>query len=165
MENSIEDIRREARQSEQRAYLRNSALILNALRERFGDEVAAVVEKAVCEQTIREVKELAKSRESHTAEDLVGMLFGADTHKTHNFTISREPDGIHVKITKCPVAELGRELDMSEWMYHLDCCKDGVIAGSFNPALRCRCVKTLTRGDDCCYQIYSEEPQEGRAGV
>ena len=59
-----------------------------------------------------------------------------------------------MNITKCPLADLAKEVNAEDWGYILYCCDDPNIVEGFNPEMDLKRTKTLMQGDDCCDHFY-----------
>ncbi len=137
------------------SHMRNTIELLDALKQRFGQDVVNIVDKVVAERTHREWTAIAENAKANTLDDLIRTLWSSKLRsRGYKFTIERSETGVSVLCTRCPVHELARELGATEWMNHLVCKGDPHIVEGFNPKLGFRHIKSLMEGQDCCQQLY-----------
>jgi len=137
------------------SHMRNTIELLDALKQRFGQEVVDIVDKVVAERTLREWTAIAENAKANTLDDLIRSLWSSKVRsRGYKFTIERGETGVSVLCTRCPVHELARELGATEWMNHLVCKGDPHIVEGFNPKLGFRHIKSLMEGQDACQQLY-----------
>jgi predicted ArsR family transcriptional regulator len=141
----------------ERRHMQNTIEMLDSLKQRFGPDVAGIVDNVMAESTRREWAGIAHQARSNTLDDLISRLWSPEVRsRGYEFTIERSERGVMVVCTRCPVHDLARELGSTEWVNHLVCKNDRYIVEGFNPKLSFRHIKSLMEGQDCCQQLYSE---------
>lgn len=128
--------------------------LLRALKARFGDEVSEVVAHTASQRAFQAWRTLGEQHGQRTAEELVRLLWEPLRAKGFVFEVEPGPDGVQLRCTRCPIADLAHTLEDTEWLYHLACGIDAAIAEGFNPALGLRRTRTLMEGHDCCDHVY-----------
>lgn len=135
------------------AHITQQIMLLNALQDRFGEEVARVVEQANTELIFR--KFLAHLPEGkRSCDDLLAILWEPLRRHGTEFTVARSEHGMRITCTACPWATLYRQLGGAEWGYRLYCAADAPLVARFNPDIAFTRTKTLMEGDDCCNHSY-----------
>jgi predicted ArsR family transcriptional regulator len=129
--------------------------ILDRMKKRFGPEVYEVVEEMVAERTLNQWSQIAKGEKSHTAADIIRLLWEPLKTRGFEFTVEYKEDGIQVYCTKCALYDLAREINGTDWMFYLNCGTDPHIVEGFNSDIGFRRTKTLMEGHDCCDHFYA----------
>lgn len=137
-----------------RLHTQDKVDLLNALRERYGEEIIELVEKTECEKAQSEWKNIAQQFEDHSIDALLKLFWEPLKAKGFEYTSEKKEDGIQMWCTKCPVYDLAKELNATDWMYHHTCCADPFIAEGFNPKIGFKRTKTLMQGDEYCDHFY-----------
>ena len=128
--------------------------VLESTSERFGRErVFALIEKLCADETRGHWTELAR-QEGNSLDDLVRLVWEPLLERGFEFTSEPRPNGIQLRVTRCPNAELGASLNAADWLSALVCAGDPHTAASFDPPIRFERTKTLMQGDDCCDHAY-----------
>jgi predicted ArsR family transcriptional regulator len=138
-------------------HTREKLALLDALKARFGPEVAEIVARTSSARAFREWRTIGAAQPARTARDLVRLLWEPLRAKGFVFETAEAPDGLHLRCTRCPIADMARALEDREWLFHLACGIDDAIAEGFNPELRLRRTRTLMEGHDCCDHVYFTE--------
>ena len=128
--------------------------ILDRMKDRFGPEVSNVVDDMVGERTLQQWKHIAQSEESHDIADLIRVLWEPLKARGFEYTTEEREDGVQIYCTKCALYDLAKEINGTEWMFHLNCGTDPHIVAGFNPEIKFNRTKTLMEGDDCCDHFY-----------
>lgn len=130
--------------------------LLNALKEKFGEEVVEIVEKAECEKAFKEWSELSKTVGDNSIQSLINLLWEPQRQRGFEFTSEIKANGIQMRCTKCPIYEMAKEIGIGavDWMYHHTCCTDPSIVAGFNPKIKLKRTMTLMQGDVCCDHFY-----------
>lgn len=150
----------EARLKEQSALLERQHLqeiseLLEALERRFGPEVIDVVGRVVAERTHRAWEEIAQREGRNSLEDLMRLVWSSETRERgYELTIEPQDNGVMVRVRRCPVAEMARQLGVQKWANHLICKGDPFMVECFNPRFGFQHLKSLMEGDECCQQFY-----------
>jgi predicted ArsR family transcriptional regulator len=128
--------------------------LLNAFKKRYGSEVFDIIEKANGEATRKAYTKNTEGNNKHSIEDLITMLWEPLRKQGLEFSMEHVDNGIQMKCTKCPVADLYKQVGGTEWGYHLYCAADKHIVEAFNPNIGFRRSKTLMEGHECCDHFY-----------
>lgn len=135
--------------------------VLEALRERFGDEVIEIVEKTTGKNTKDGFASLAVQKGSNSIEDLISVLWAPAITFGMAYTSESTVDGVQMKCTKCAwheymkaVDKLAPELNALKWGYHLYCITDPYICEGFNANIGFNRTSTLMEGHECCDHSY-----------
>ena len=127
---------------------------LNALREVFGNRVEEIVKES---RSKRIVKEWQKIAEAHGRNDVQGMketLWQWVLEEGIEYEVEDTSEGTQYKVTRCPFAEMTREIGAADWGYICFCEDDEPMVAGFNPEMGFKRTKTLMQGDDCCDHFY-----------
>jgi predicted ArsR family transcriptional regulator len=127
---------------------------LNALREEFGQRVEEVVRANRAQKLEVEWHHIA---EAHGRNDIQGMKetlwqWVLDAGIEYEFEDTAE--GTQVRVTRCPLAEMAREIGAADWGSICFCADDPAMVAGFNPKMGFRRTKTLMEGDDYCDHFY-----------
>ena len=134
----------------------NIISLLDKLAKKFGKKkVIVIIEMVVAENIRREWSEIARSEKSNTVDDLVRILLEPlQNGHDFEFTLEKKDNGIQMHCTKCTHVDLAKELNNTEWLYHLICSGDLYIVEGFNPKMGFQRTKTLMEGYECCNHFY-----------
>jgi predicted ArsR family transcriptional regulator len=127
---------------------------LNGLREVFGKRVEEIVKANRAKKIEREWRQIA---EAHGRNDIQGMkdtLWKRVLEEGIEYDVSDTEEGTQFKVTRCPLAEMARELGAEDWGFICYCADDPPIVAGFNPDMGFRRTKTLMQGDDYCDHFY-----------
>jgi hypothetical protein len=128
--------------------------LLNAFKKKYGPEVLLLVDQANSEAIHETYQKGNHDVNKRSIEDLVNIIWEPLRKQGLEFSIEHVDSGIQMKCTKCPVADLYKQVGGTEWGYHLYCAADKHIAEAFNPNIGFRRSKTLMEGHDCCNHFY-----------
>lgn len=129
--------------------------LLNELGKRFGrDIVASVIDKVVAAHIQPEWEENGRKQPTTGLDDFIRLMWEPLPSAGFAATITRQPDGVQIRCTFCPLAETGLKNDAAFWMYHLVCSGDPYAASGFNPQIGFRRTQTLMEGHPCCDHFY-----------
>jgi hypothetical protein len=129
--------------------------LFNSLGEKYGREITCrVIDKVVAAHIQPEWEEISCRQPSQTIDDLVRLLWGPLPEAGFDVTMENQPDGVQIHCTRCPHAELAKQINASEWLYHLVCSGDPHAAAGFNPQIGFRRSQTLMEGHPCCDHFY-----------
>jgi len=128
--------------------------LLNALKDKFGEDVIEIIEKVECEKAQLEWQHIASQTEDNSIEALIRLFWEPLRAKGFEYTSEIQTNGIQMRCTKCPAFELAKEINATEWLYHHTCSVDQFIASGFNPKIGFKRTKTLMQGDDYCDHYY-----------
>ena len=135
-------------------YVKQQVFLLNALKEKFGDEVADTVEAANAEVYRKAFEAIAGAAGDASPTALVQTLWEPLRAQRYEFAVEAKDMGLQITCTRCPLATLYRDLGGWEWGFRLYCSADYAVAEGFNPKIRLRRTKTLMEGHDCCDHFY-----------
>jgi predicted ArsR family transcriptional regulator len=113
-----------------------------------------VVDEMVAERTRKQWQEIAQREQNHRVADLIRVLWEPTRTRGFEFTVEEHDDGVQIYCTRCALYDLAREINGTEWMFHLNCSTDPHIVDGFNSEIQFRRTKTLMQGDDCCDHFY-----------
>ena len=128
--------------------------ILNKLKKRFGAEVNEVVNDLVKEEESRHWAYIAQQEETHTIENFIHLLWEPLPSIGFEFVVEKLADGTQMGCSRCPIYDLAKAIDGTEWLYLIECGRDLYNASSFNPNIGFHRTKTLMEGHDCCDHFY-----------
>ncbi len=136
------------------------ASLLGSCERRFGrGPVLEVIDLVVATNCRREWAEVARKEGRNGLEDLE-RIFLRPIQDVPGFELTLEPrdGGLQMHYTRCPHADLGAKLGISEWIVHLICGGDPHIVAGFNPRMGFRRTRMLTTGHDHCDHFYFMPP-------
>jgi hypothetical protein len=142
------------------------ASLLGACEREFGRaRVLEVIDLVVATNCRREWAEVARKEGRNGVDDLARLLLlPLQSGQGFEFTLERKDAGLQMHCTRCPHAELGAALGISEWIAHLVCGGDPHIVAGFNPRMGFRRTRMLTTGHDHCDHFYFMPPDGAGAG-
>jgi predicted ArsR family transcriptional regulator len=150
---------REKVQAVRRAEFKNRVDDLNALRQEFGERVVEVVLAARAKKVEQMWHNIALEHGKNNIEGLRETLWAWVQQAGFEFTFTETDEGTQFCVTKCPLAEMAREIEAADWGYTCFCADDPHIVAGFNPAMDFRRTKTLMEGHDCCDHSYYMRPE------
>jgi len=127
---------------------------LNALREVYGEQVEEIVKASRAKKIEANWRKIA---EQHGRNDIQGMkdtLWKWVLDEGIEYDVTDTEEGSQFQVTRCPLAEMARELNASHWGFICFCEDDPPMVAGFNPDMGFRRTKTLMQGDDCCDHFY-----------
>ncbi len=127
---------------------------LNALRDEFGERVEEIIRENRAKRIEADWRKIA---ESHGRNDIQGMkdtLWKWVLNEGIEYEVTDTEEGTQFRVTRCPFAEMARELGASDWGFICYCEDDPPMVAGFNPEMGFRRTKTLMQGDDCCDHLY-----------
>ena len=127
---------------------------LNALRAEFGPRVEDIVQESRAKRIEVEWQKIA---EQHGSNDIQGMKdtlwqWVLDEGIEYEFEVTAEGTQFHV--TRCPLAEMAREINAADWGFICFCADDPPMVAGFNPKMGFRRTKTLMESNDYCDHFY-----------
>ena len=127
---------------------------LNALKQAFGEQVVEIVLTERGKKVEQQWQQIASQRGKNDIEDLKETLWAWVQQAGFEFTSTETGEGTQFHVTRCPLAEIARELQAADWGYTCFCADDPHIVAGFNPAMGFRRTKTLMEGHDCSDHFY-----------
>jgi predicted ArsR family transcriptional regulator len=134
---------------------------LKALQEVFGEQVIEIITA----QEGRKAEQMWQAiAQQHGRNDIRGIqetLWKLVVELGVEFTVTETPDSAQFHVTRCPMAEMARELGESEWGYVIYCSVDPDIVAGFNPAMGFSRTHTLMQGHPYCDHFYYMKKVDG----
>ena len=127
---------------------------LNAIRDIYGKRVEEIVRVNRAKKIEADWRKIA---ETHGRNDIQGMketLWKWVLDEGIEYEFEDTPEGTQFRVTRCPLAELAREIGAADWGFICFCEDDAPIVTGFNPKMGFRRTKTLMEGHDCCDHFY-----------
>ncbi len=111
--------------------------VLASCERRFGRaRVLEVIDLVVATNIRQEWAEVASKEGRNGVEDLARLLLQPLQHgQGFEFTLEPRDGGLQMHCTRCPFADVGAALGISEWIAHLVCGGDPHIVEGFNPRM------------------------------
>ena len=157
-ENCQEQLKNQAEVLEEK-HLLDTVKMLDAFKEKFGDEVIEVVDKLTAQRSKKEGEELAQKLGSNTIQDIIQELWFSGIPLGLEYTSEETEKGMQMKCTRCYIYETAKKLGITEWAYHLFCVGDPYFVEGFNSKMGFSRTKSLMEGHDCCnHNFYMEAP-------
>jgi hypothetical protein len=69
--------------------------------------------------------------------------------------MDRRGERTQFRVTRCPLAEMAREMAEEKWLYHLACLTDEPSVTGFNPGIAFERTQTLMQGHPVCDHCYT----------
>ncbi len=127
---------------------------LEALEEAFGEDVTRVVREARARMNERNWRAIAAHVGDNGIDGIINTLWAWVKEEGFEFTVERGEKYAQMRVTRCPVADMAKELGKEKWGHTCYCCDDPSIVRGFNPDMRFSRTKTLMEGHDCCDHRY-----------
>lgn len=127
---------------------------LEALEKAFGEGATKTALEARARLNERNWQAIAKHVGNDGIDGILGTLWAWVEEEGVEFTVERGANFAQMKVTRCPLAEMARELGLEKWGYACYCADDPSIARGFNPRMRFSRTKTLMEGADSCDHRY-----------
>jgi predicted ArsR family transcriptional regulator len=125
------------------------------LKQEFGEQVVEIVAKERGKKVQENWRRIAKEHGRNDIEGIKQTLWQWVAEAGFEFIeIETEEDGTQFHVTKCPLADMARELGAEDWGVTCYCADDPHIVAGFNPDIGFRRTKTLMEGDPYCDQFY-----------
>jgi len=137
-------------------HMKDKIALFNALQEKFGVEVAEVIERTESEKSKSEWRAIAASNNAGSLDDFDRLFWQPLKAMGFEYTLEKGDNYLKFNCTKCPIFEMAKKIpEGTRWMYRHTCCADFAIAEGFNPSIELTRTKTLMRGDECCDHLYT----------
>lgn len=127
---------------------------LNALRAEFGPRVEEIVRENRAKKIETNWHKIA---EAHDRNDIQGMketLWQWVLDEGIEYEFEDTAEGTQFRVTRCPLAEMAREIGAADWGFICFCADDPPMVAGFNPKMGFRRTKTLMEGDEYCDHFY-----------
>lgn len=128
--------------------------LLKAMEAQYGDRFVELIEMIMKKKMLTVWQNESKEYDSHTCRDMVKALWEPMQELGFEYTATETNEGIQMRITRCPYADVIESDDDRKWLYHLFCSGDPQIVEGFNPDMGFKRSKTLVEGDECCDHFY-----------
>lgn len=135
-------------------HAKNKILIIETLVKKYGTEVYQVLEHGIGSDTISMFGELGARTKNRSIEELIEILWEPLKKDGFEYSIENRSDGVQMKCTKCPYADLYKSLDSVKIGYILYCAQDQYLNEGFNKNIGFKRTKTIMEGDDYCDHFY-----------
>lgn len=128
--------------------------LLDRLRDDHGIIVEDILRKLIKEVSIRDWKYIGQNKENNSLKDFIKVLWDPEKMEGFNFDITEDSGHYSIRCTKCPMAELAKNIGGREWIFIFTCYSDKYMAKGFNSSIRFERSKTLVTEDDHCNHSY-----------
>lgn len=130
--------------------------LLNDLAKKIGEnEVISVIDKIIWINSIKNWEEVG-SKTNNTFDNFLKILWEPLIKMGFRYTYEKKGDSTIFNVTKCPIADVAKELKAEKWLFHLTCLTDEPTITGFNKFIKFSRSKTLMQGDDICDHCYKE---------
>ncbi|WP_371802371.1 L-2-amino-thiazoline-4-carboxylic acid hydrolase [Candidatus Lokiarchaeum ossiferum] len=143
------------KKSARKSFFQDKIELLQKIKTNLGDTVDDIVDSHVREDNLGFWQNISKNISTPDVGALVQKLWVemcAPGGIEFDMTTRGEITQMHV--TKCPFADMARELGLEKWGYQFYCMSDYAIVEGFNPKIEFTRTKTLMQGHDCCDHTY-----------
>ncbi|MBN1303803.1 MAG: L-2-amino-thiazoline-4-carboxylic acid hydrolase [Anaerolineales bacterium] len=135
---------------------------LNALKQEFGEKVVEIVARERGKKVEENWRRIAEEHGRNDIEGIKQTLWRWVAEAGFEFTeIETDEVGTQLHVTKCPLADMARELEAADWGFTCYCADDPHITAGFNPEIGFRRTKTLMEGDQYCDHFYFMKENSG----
>jgi len=132
----------------------NKLNLFESIKDKYGKKLFDVIDKIVKWNLLKDWKEIAENEKASTIDDLIRLLWNT-LDNNFKYTSKKNQDGsVQFYCTKCPIHDLGKELNCTELLYYLVCKGDPYVAEGINPKIGFKRIKTLMQGDELCDHFY-----------
>jgi hypothetical protein len=155
--NETEKLKELLRQKE-RSTLVAKAGLAAAISDHFGDEAEEVIKRflkdGVRDWAAGSAEENIRANIRNDIQGLMNFLWEPLRQEGFEFTYEHNELGCQLNVTRCPVAEIAKELQLEKWGFIFHCMGDESICEGYNPAIAFRRTKTLMDHDEYCDHFY-----------
>lgn len=127
---------------------------LKALKEAFGEQVTSIILSERGKKVETQWAQIAQEVGRNDIQALKDTLWKWVQEVGFEFTSEDTPEGTQFTVTRCPIADMAREINEADWGYTCYCADDPHIVAGFNQEIGFKRTKTLMEGDDCCNHFY-----------
>ncbi len=113
-----------------------------------------MLEQGIGLDTIKMFETLGSSSKNRSIDDLIQILWEPLKKDGFEYTIEKTSNGVQMKSTKFPYADLYKCLDSTKIGYILYCAQDPYLMEGFNNKIGFRRTKTIMEGDYYCDHFY-----------
>ncbi|MGD9210015.1 MAG: L-2-amino-thiazoline-4-carboxylic acid hydrolase [Desulfobacteraceae bacterium] len=137
-----------------------------AMINHFGKEAEMVIKKVVNASTRTWAASVAESdKQAHKKNDIQGLinfLWKPLVQEGFEFTYENHDQCYQLHVTKCPIADAAKAMNLEKWGFIFYCMGDEAICEGYNPDIRFTRTKTLMEGDAYCNHCYSYHTRKKR---
>ena len=134
-------------------YVNQKLGVLNQLKDKLPPEIIEIILKTnrdvLCQPFI------STFSGDGNINDLINVLWEPLRNSGYIFETEEIENGMQIYCTRCPYANLYRELGGEDWGFQLFCAADAELVEQFNPNIKFERSKTLMEGHDCCNHRYT----------
>jgi predicted ArsR family transcriptional regulator len=156
--NEIEQLKERLFQKEQ-LLLSSRAGLAMAVIDHFGKEADEVIKDFLNTSTRKWAANAAeadrRANKKNDIQGLINFLWEPIREEGFEFTYEQNEQGYQIHVTKCPIAEIAKALNLEKWGFIFHCMGDEAICEGYNPEIRFARTKTLMEGDEYCDHFYS----------
>lgn len=128
--------------------------LLDSLEDSYGDSVRSALNKFLPEKTVLDWIEIGKSKNDNSLQSFIDTLWTPMKENGFDYTLTEVDRTYKFECTKCPMADLAKEIEGEKWIFELACMSDYYMVEGFNPNIMFKRDKTLITGDSCCNHFY-----------
>ncbi len=129
--------------------------LLNGLSSSFGEKAVMSVVDAIIADDCRKSWKKAGEESGNSLDRFIELLWGPLTGAGFQYTMECRGNRTQFRVTRCPLAELAREIGEEKWLYHLACLTDEPSVTGFNPGISFERTQTLMQGHPVCDHCYT----------
>lgn len=129
--------------------------MLDKLYDKHGEIVVEVLKKLVKRVNNRDWRSTADELGDNSLKSFMKTLWGNMVDSGFDFTIDEKHNTYQIECTKCPLADLAKEIKGEKWIFQLACMSDYYMVEGFNPDIVFKRTKTLVEGHECCNHFYT----------
>jgi predicted ArsR family transcriptional regulator len=111
------------------------AELMEAMEQKVGPQVIDVVKDYYRRRTLEAWQEKAKNEGSNTIDDIMRLLWQRLEPHGFEYTVEEKGSEVQLRVTKCKVYDIARELGVTKWAYYFHCANDPFIVQGFNPEI------------------------------
>jgi predicted ArsR family transcriptional regulator len=156
--NEIEQLKERLFQKEQLLLSSRAGLVM-AVIDHFGEEAEEVIKDFLNNRTRKWAANAAeadrRANKKNDIQGLINFLWEPIRQEGFEFTYEQTEQGYQMHVTKCPIAEIAKALNLEKWGFIFHCMGDAAICEDYNPKIRFTRTKTLMEGDEYCDHCYS----------
>lgn len=134
-------------------YVNQEIGVLKQLNEKLPPEIMEIILKTnrdvLCQPLLNSI-----ARESDISE-FIKVIWEPLRNSGYVFESEEVENGVQIYCTRCPYANLYRELGGEEWGFQLYCAADAELVEQLNPNIKFERSQTLMEGQNYCNHRYT----------
>jgi predicted ArsR family transcriptional regulator len=138
--------------------LGDKAVLANLLIEKLGPDSKEMIIQALHKGTRKWTEGIARedirAGRKNDIQGIIRFLWEPLPEQGFEYTYEKTADGVLFHVTKCPIADLAKKMNLCEWGYVFSCCSDYYIVEGYNKNIGFKRTKTIMQGDDYCDHFY-----------